>query len=86
MSLFGELYSDIDLPTRARIVYMNLKDRADKDGGSFPSLGKISSDTGLSKRTVQRAIDDLIKHKYLQKEKRFRGNNATSSNYYKLLK
>ena len=86
MSLFGNLYNE-ELPARAKIVYINLKDRADKDGKCFPSLGRISKDTSLSKRTVQRAIDDLIRYGYLSKESRTREyNKGDTSNIYSLLK
>ncbi len=86
MSLFGNLYEE-ELPSRAKAVYINLKDRADKDGRCFPSLGRIAKDTSLSKRTVQRAIDDLIKHGYLAKESRTREcNKGDTSNFYYVLK
>ncbi len=81
MSLYGNLYNE-DLPTRAKIVYINLKDRANPDGKCFPSLRKIAEDTSLSKRTVQRAIDDLIAYGLLTKEARTRDNGGTSSNNY----
>lgn len=86
MSLFNEIYSDKKLSSRAKIVYMNLQDRTNKDGICFPSLNRIASDTSLSKRTVQRAIDDLVKCGYLIKEKRVRENNGDTSNFYILQK
>lgn len=36
MSLFNEIYSDKKLSSRAKIVYMNLQDRTNKDGICFP--------------------------------------------------
>ncbi len=86
MSLYSNLYAE-NLPSRAKIVYINLKDRADKDGKCFPSLGKISKDTSLSKRTVQRAIDDLIRCGLVSKEARKREwDKGDSSNFYYILK
>ncbi|MFI3228491.1 MAG: helix-turn-helix domain-containing protein, partial [Clostridia bacterium] len=81
MSLFGNLY-DEELPSRAKIVYMNLKDRADKDGKCFPSVKRIARDTSLSVSTVKRAINDLVKAGYIAKERRVRENFGDTSNYY----
>ena len=54
MSFFGEIYTDPDLPHRARTVYMYLRDRA--GGGScWPGVKTIARDLRLSPRTVQRA-------------------------------
>ena len=32
MSYFGTIYADTELPSRARAVYMYLRDRADSEG------------------------------------------------------
>ena len=34
MSYFGTIYADTELPSRARAVYMYLRDRADSEGKS----------------------------------------------------
>ena len=49
-----------------------------------PSLATIAKDTSMSKRTVQRALDDLIKHELITKEGRLCENHGTSSNNYTL--
>ncbi|MFI3228328.1 MAG: helix-turn-helix domain-containing protein [Clostridia bacterium] len=83
ISLYQNLYDDKRLLSRAKIVYINLKDRADKEGKCFPSLARISKDTSLSKRTVQRAIDDLIFYGYIKKEARCREyDKGDTSNFY----
>ncbi len=86
MSLFGNLYNE-QLPTRAKIVYMNLKDRADKNGVCFPSHKKIAADTSLSVSSVKRGLDDLIASGYIVKQHRKRKyDNGYTSNFYKLMK
>ncbi|MFI3327091.1 MAG: helix-turn-helix domain-containing protein [Clostridia bacterium] len=82
MSLFGDLYEHDELPSRAKIVYMNLKDRADKEGKCFPSVKRIAKDTSLSVSTVKRAIADLIGCGLIAKKARFRDNGSRSSNDY----
>ncbi len=81
MSLFGNLYNE-ELPTRAKIVYMYLKDRADSDGKCWPAIKTIARDTSLSVSTVKRALQDLIRHGLLVKERRTRENKGDSSNLY----
>ena len=65
---------------------MYLKDRADKEGTCYPSIGTISKELTLSRNTVKRGIDDLIKAGFIQKETRLRENGGRSSNLYRLLK
>ncbi|MFI3255713.1 helix-turn-helix domain-containing protein [Chakrabartyella piscis] len=83
MSLYGNLYQE-ELPPRAKALYMYLKDRANKDGQCWPALKTIARDTSMSKRTVQRAIDDLLASGLLTKESRVRENGGRSSNNYYL--
>ena len=78
MSYLSSLYAE-NVPHRAVVVYRYLKDRANKDGTCYPSIGTIANDLKLSRRTVQRAITDLEKAGYLQKEQRWRENGGKSS-------
>lgn len=81
MSLFGEIYADPDLPHRARTVYMYLRDRA--GGGScWPGIKTIARDLHLSPRTVQRALNDLERAGYIERQRRYRGNGSCTSNLY----
>ena len=65
---------------------MYLKDRTDKNGTCYPSIGTISKELMLSRNTVKRGIDDLVKAGFIQKETRLRDNGGRSSNLYRLLK
>ena len=81
MSFFGSIYADSDLPHRARTVYMYLRDRA--GGGScWPGVKTIARDLHLSPRTVQRALNDLERAGYIERQRRHRENGSCTSNLY----
>jgi len=81
---FTSLYAS-ELPHRAVAVYMYLKDRADKDGKCYPAIGTIANELKLSRSTVKRAINDLIKSGRLRKEQRWRENGGKSSLMFYIL-
>ena len=74
--------ADTELPSRARAVYMYLRDRADSEGKCWPGIKTIASDMRLSRSTVKRALTDLEQHGYLQKIPRYRDNGSSTSNLY----
>lgn len=82
MSYFGTIYADTELPSRARTVYMYLRDRADAEGKCWPGIKTIASDLKLSRSTVKRALDDLEKAGYLKRLPRYRANGSSTSNLY----
>ena len=84
MSWFGSIYADTELPHRARAVYMYLRDRADTENKCWPGINTIASDLRLSRSTVKRAIADLERAGYLQKDNRYRDNGSCTSNLYTL--
>ena len=66
---------------RGRTVYMYLRDRA--GGGScWPGVKTIAHDLHLSPRTVQRALNDLERAGYIQRQRRHRENGSCTSNLY----
>lgn len=81
MSFFGNLYRE-EIPSRAKAVYMYLKDRSNAEGECWPALKTIAKDTSMSVSTVKRAMEDLLKHELLRKERRYRENGGNSSNRY----
>lgn len=85
MGYFAVIYSE-DLPHRAKSVYMYLKDRSNKDGQCYPAIGTIARELQLSRRTVERAIADLLQAGLLEKEQRWRENGGRSSLLYTLKK
>ena len=84
MSYFGTISADAELPSRARAVYMYLRDRADSEGKCWPGIKTIASDMRLSRSTVKRALADLEQHGYLTKLTRYRPNGSNTSNLYAL--
>lgn len=85
MSFLGNIYRE-ELPSRAKTLYMYLKDRSNAEGECWPAIKTIARDTSMSVSTVKRAIVDLMQHGLLCKEKRYRENGGNSSNRYFLKK
>jgi len=70
---------EADLSHRAVAVYLYLQDRADRNGICFPAIGTIAKELHISRSTVKRAIGDLEKNGFLNKEQRWRENGGRSS-------
>lgn len=85
MSFFGSLYQE-EIPSRAKAVYMYLKDRSNAEGECWPAIKTIARDTSMSVSTVKRALTDLTSCGLLYKEYRYRQNGSKSSNRYFLKK
>lgn len=85
MGYYDSIYGK-ELPHRAITVYMYLKERADKNNQCFPAMSTIAEELNLSRRTVQRAVTDLIKAGYLMTEQRWRQKGGKSSLMYSILK
>ena len=81
MSFFGNIYRE-DVSSRAKTVYMYLKDRSNAEGECWPAIKTIARDTSMSVSTVKRALADLISCGLLNKEYRYRENGSKSSNRY----
>lgn len=88
MSYFDHLYSasSDELPHRARTIYMYLKDRAGKGADCWPAVKTIASDLQLSRSTVKRGLNDLVKAGFVKKETRYRENGGNTSNRFILIK
>ena len=84
MSYFGTIYADTELPSRARAVYMYLRDRSDANGKCWPGIKTIASDMKMSRSTVKRALAGLERHGYLKKLPRYRANGSSTSNLYSI--
>ena len=85
MSYFGTIYADTELPSRARAVYIYLRDRSDAEGKCWPGIKTIASAMKLSRATVKKALHDLEQHGYLKKASRHRANGSSTSNLYSVL-
>ena len=71
MSYYTKVYQT-DLPHRAKLVYIYLHDRMDKEKMAWPGLNTIAKDLSLSRSTVR-------------KEPHYRENGSATSNRYYLL-
>jgi len=75
---------DLGLPHRAVTVYCYLCDRSNKKGECFPSAKTMAQDLSLSRRTVFRALHELLEKGLIEKQPRLRNNGGSSSNLYRL--
>lgn len=75
----------LELPHRAKLVYIYLYDRMDKERKAWPGLNTIARDLSLSRSTVKRAVKDLEAAGLIQKEPHYRENGGATSNRYYLL-
>ncbi len=75
----------IDLPHRAKLVYLYLYDRKNKDNVTWPGINTIASDLSLSRSTVKRAVQDLEAADLVRKEAHYRANGSATSNRYYLI-
>ncbi|WP_409969117.1 helix-turn-helix domain-containing protein [Bengtsoniella intestinalis] len=82
MSYFSHIYnaSPEELPSRGRTVYLYLKDRAGAGNDCWPAVKTIASDLNLSRSTVKRALQDLVKVDLIAKVPRYRENGSNTSN------
>ena len=81
MSFFGNIYRE-EVSSRAKTVYMYLKDRSNAEGECWPAIKTIARDTSMSVSTVKRALADLMQCGLLRKERRYRENRGNTSNRY----
>ena len=61
MSFFNDIYGGRELSARAKTVCLYLHDRANGDGESWYAIGTIARDLTLSRSTVKRALNDLVR-------------------------
>ena len=85
MPYFEKLYQNGELPNRAKLVYLYLHDRCDKEQKAWPGIKRMATDLSLSRSTVKRAIRDLEKVGLIRKEPHCRENGGTTSNRYFLI-
>lgn len=84
MGKLNFLYT-MDLQHRAKLVYLYLNDRKDKDNVTWPCINTIARDLSLSRTTVKRAIQDLEAAGLVRKEAHYRANGSATSNRYYLI-
>lgn len=83
MAYYDSIYEDTELSHRAKSVYIYLKDHANKEGACWPGIKTIAAGVSLSRSTVKRALDDLVRAGLVEKSRRWRENGSLSSNLYR---
>ena len=85
MGYFDSIYA-ADLPHRDVTVYMYLWSRCNAAGSCWPGIKRIASDLHLSRSTVKRALDDLERAGFVDRQARHRENGSRTSNLYTIRK
>ena len=84
MAYYDSIYEDQELSHRAKAVYIYLKDHANKEGACWPGINTIAAGVSLSRSTVKRALNDLVKAGLVEKSGRWRENGSLTSNLYRI--
>ncbi len=84
VAYYDTIYQDTELSHRAKAVYIYLKDRSNKEGTCWPGIKTIAAGVSLSRSTVKRALDDLVKAGLVEKSSRWRENGGLTSNLYQI--
>ncbi len=84
MPYYEKLYENGELPHRAKLVYLYLRDRCDEQQKAWPGIKRMAKDLSISRSTVKRALNDLVKAELIRKEPHFRENGSATSNRYYL--
>lgn len=85
LAYYDLIYYDHELNHRAKAVYIYLKDHANREGTCWPGINTIAAGVSLSRSTVKRALNDLVKAGLVEKSKRWRENGSASSNLYRVI-
>ncbi len=84
VAYYDNVYQSSELSHRAKAVYIYLKDHANKEGTCWPGIKTIAAGVSLSRSTVKRALDDLVKAGLVEKSSRWRENGGLTSNLYQI--
>ena len=84
VAYYDSVYEDQELSHRAKAVYIYLKDHSNKEGPCWPGINTIAAGLNLSRSTVKRALDDLVRAGLVEKSSRWRENGSLSSNLYRI--
>ena len=80
------IFDDDDITSTQKLVYYCLCKFQGEHADCFPSHRTIAKQCKIHVSTVKRAIDALIKQRYIEKRQQKRPDGGTSSNRYRCLK
>lgn len=81
---YDSIYQDDELSSRAKVVLIYLRDHANKQGTCWPGINTIAAGVSLSRSTVKRALEDLVRAGLVEKSSRWRENGSLTSNLYRV--
>ncbi len=84
LAYYDSIYQDEELSVRAKVVLIYLRDHANKQGACWPGINTIAAGVSLSRSTVKRALDDLVRAGLVEKSSRWRENGSLTSNLYQV--
>ena len=83
MAYYDPIYES-ELSHRARVVYIYLKDHANREGTCWPGINTIAAGLKLSRSTIKRALGELARAGLVEKSPRWRENGSYTSNLYRV--
>src|SRR5204863_6786510 len=66
------------LSANAAWILVDIVEHADRNGAAYPSLDRLARNSGMNKRTVQRALRELLAHELAPIAQRIRGHHASA--------
>lgn len=82
-NILNKIITDKNITTTEYRILCYLLMRAGNENVCYPSLDRISIDTGISLSTVKRAISSLSDKEYLRRINRKKSNGCATSNLYR---
>jgi hypothetical protein len=74
-----------EVPSLVFAVYCALERHANSKRECFPSIKRLCSLTGATKRAVTNAVSTLVKIGWIERTSRFKDDGSQTSNFYRLL-
>lgn len=84
MAFNTDILDDKAISAYGKLVYFALSKYAGRNGNCWPSIKTLSATVGISNRSTQRAISELVSKQWIKKEKRKTECGDYDSNLYSL--
>lgn len=81
MTNYLQLARDADLVGVPKVLYNALCSRANENGHAFPSIETMITDTGVSRRSIQRGLRVLLDNGWISKERQAMVNRKNKPNW-----
>jgi len=81
----GEKFRSVEVrEVHRKVVLMHLGSCANPAGEAWPSLETMAVELGLSRRSVRRAVDSLVVHGFMERQRRPNQSTTYRLNRYAL--